>query len=66
MHFLFLQFKGVINYRPIHAIRAYDQKTNGNGANATLIAGGINSTTATILFKSKQGHGIDFKLEIYG
>lgn len=57
--------KGVINTRPIQAIRAYDQKTNGNGATASIVAGGINQTTVTVLFKSKRGHGIHFKLEVY-
>lgn len=57
--------KGYVNYRPITAIRAFDQKTNGNGAYATIKSGGINATSAIVQFKSQRGHGINFILEIY-
>lgn len=57
--------KGVINTRPIQAIRAYDLKTNGHGATATIVAGGINQTTVTVLFKSKRSRGIQFRLEVF-
>lgn len=58
-------FQGIVNYRPISAIRAFDKKTNGNGAFVTIVSGGINSTTTRLRFKSKTGHGINFTLEIY-
>lgn len=50
---------------PITAIRAYDQHTNGNGANVTITAGGINNTTVTLRLRSQRGHRILFQVEIY-
>lgn len=55
----------MINNRPITAVRAFDQKHNGNGATASIISGGINNTTITVRFRSIRGHGINFNLEIY-
>lgn len=64
----FLNFfipQGIISYRPISAIRAIDLNSDGNGANVTIINGGINSTSVQLKFKSKRNHGIHFKLDIY-
>lgn len=63
--FFFRFQKGYVNYRPITAIRAFDQKLNGNGAYATIKSGGINATSTVVHFKSQRGHGINFILEIY-
>ncbi|KAG4069467.1 hypothetical protein HA402_001766 [Bradysia odoriphaga] len=56
---------GYVNNRRITAIRAFDQKTNGNGAFATIKSGGINATSTVVNFKSQRSHGINFILEIY-
>ena len=50
----------------ITEIRALDQKTNGNGATATVTSGGVGQDFVTINFKSKRGHGINFVVEIFG
>ena len=50
----------------ITMIQALDQKTNGNGATAVLEAGGPGHNFATLSFKSKRGHGINFVVEVYG
>ncbi|XP_033212031.1 probable salivary secreted peptide [Belonocnema kinseyi] len=50
----------------ITQIKALDQKTNGNGAYATVISGGVDQSYVTIKFKSQRNHGIRFKVEIYG
>lgn len=54
------------NYETITQVRALDQKTNGNGAYASITAGGPGNRNTTIRFKSQRGHGISFILEIYG
>ena len=50
----------------ITQIKALDQKTNGNGAYATIISGGVGESYVTIKFKSQRNHSIKFKVEIYG
>lgn len=57
--------RGVINYRPILAVRAYDQNIRGNGAKATIVAGGLYNTTISVLFKSQRGHSVNFTMEVY-
>lgn len=53
-------------YRPrITQIRALDQKTNGNGAFASLLNGGPGRNNVTMRFKSQRGHGINFIVELY-
>lgn len=49
----------------ITEVRALDQKTNGNGAYASLIGGGPGANNVTLLFKSQRGHGINFIVEVY-
>lgn len=43
-----------------------DNNRNGHGASANLISGGPGSTFATVDFKSRRGHSIDYNVEIYG
>ncbi|XP_058790195.1 probable salivary secreted peptide [Phymastichus coffea] len=50
----------------ISQIRALDQKTNGKGAIAQRISGGIGFNNVTLKFKSLKGHGINFVVELYG
>lgn len=57
--------RGVINNRPILAIRAIDQNIKGNGATAKIVAGGLHQSMVTVLFQSKRGHSVDFKLEVF-
>ena len=54
------------NYSRITQVRLLDQNKNGNGATATVAAGGPGSTYVTIDFKSTRGHSIDFVVEVYG
>ena len=43
-----------------------DQSKDGDGGKVSLINGGPDFTYATIEFKSKRSHGIDFLVEVYG
>ncbi|KZC07535.1 PREDICTED: probable salivary secreted peptide [Dufourea novaeangliae] len=52
-------------YERITLVKALDQKTNGNGAYASLTAGGPGNTNVSIRFKSQRGHGINFVVELY-
>ncbi|XP_043483907.1 probable salivary secreted peptide [Leptopilina heterotoma] len=52
-------------YQRITQVAAYDQKSNGNGAYASLLNGGPGSDRATLRFKSQRGHGINFIVELY-
>ncbi|XP_012280800.1 probable salivary secreted peptide [Orussus abietinus] len=52
-------------YERITQVKALDQKTNGNGAYATLKYGGPGNQNVTLKFKSQRGHGINFVVEIY-
>lgn len=49
----------------ITLLQALDQKTDGNGAYASILKGGPGSTNVTIRFKSQRGHGINFIVELY-
>ncbi|XP_011161048.1 probable salivary secreted peptide [Solenopsis invicta] len=49
----------------ITLVEALDQKTNGNGAYASILSGGPGSNSVTIKFKSQRSHGINFDLRIY-
>ncbi|KOX73822.1 putative salivary secreted peptide [Melipona quadrifasciata] len=49
----------------ITLVQALDQKTNGNGAYASVLNGGPGHQNVTIRFKSQRGHGIDFIVELY-
>ena len=42
------------------------QSFHGSGAEASLISGGPGQNYATIQFKSKKDHGINFLVEVYG
>ena len=50
----------------ITQVAALDMKTNGNGAIASRLGGGIGYDNITLKFKSQRGHGINFRVEIYG
>lgn len=52
-------------YQIITQVSALDQKTNGNGAHASLLKGGPGHNNVTLKFKSQRGHGINFKVQIY-
>ncbi|XP_032666850.1 probable salivary secreted peptide [Odontomachus brunneus] len=52
-------------YERITYIEALDQKTNGNGAYASILSGGPGNTNVTMKFKSQRGHGIDFVFNMY-
>ncbi|XP_043252841.1 probable salivary secreted peptide [Colletes gigas] len=55
----------VSKFYRISMINARDMKTDGNGAFATLVSGGLGFNNATLRFKSQRGHGINFVLEVY-
>lgn len=57
--------QNVINNRWITSIRAIDANTKGNGANVTVIAGGINRKNVHLRFRSQRGHSIDFNVQIF-
>jgi hypothetical protein len=46
-------------------VQSLDQKTNGNGASASLLGGGPGFSNVTLKFKSKRGHGINHIVELY-
>ncbi|XP_043461987.1 probable salivary secreted peptide [Leptopilina heterotoma] len=52
-------------FQRITQIAALDQKTNGNGAYASLTKGGPGTDKVTLKFKSQRGHGINFIVELY-
>ncbi|XP_015591251.1 probable salivary secreted peptide [Cephus cinctus] len=52
-------------YTYITQVRSLDQKTNGNGAQASLIAGGPGYNYVTLRFKSQRGHGINHVVQLY-
>lgn len=52
-------------FERITQVRALDQKTNGNGAYASILFGGPGWNNVTIRFKSQRGHGINFIVEVY-
>ncbi|XP_018342790.1 PREDICTED: probable salivary secreted peptide [Trachymyrmex septentrionalis] len=56
----------ISRYERITYIEALDQKTNGNGAQCSLLNGGPGHNNATLRWKSLRGHGINFALNIYG
>lgn len=49
----------------ITLLQCLDQKTNGNGAYASVLQGGPGHSNVTVRFKSQRGHGINFVVEIY-
>lgn len=49
----------------ITLVQALDQKTNGNGAYASLLNGGPGHQNVTLRFKSQRSHGIDFIVQLY-
>ena len=53
-------------YDVITEVEALDQKTNGNGAYASVLSGGPGYQTVRLRFKSQRGHGINFVVKIYG
>jgi len=55
----------VSRYEHITMVEALDQKTNGNGAYASILNGGPGHSNVTMKFKSQRGHGINFIVNIY-
>ncbi|XP_012535214.1 probable salivary secreted peptide [Monomorium pharaonis] len=49
----------------ITMVEALDQKTNGNGAYASILNGGPGHSNVTMKFKSQRSHGINFVLRLY-
>ena len=49
----------------ITQILAIDQKTNGNGAYASLVKNGPGFSSATLKFTSQRGHGINFVVQVF-
>ncbi|XP_011686768.1 PREDICTED: probable salivary secreted peptide [Wasmannia auropunctata] len=49
----------------ITMVEALDQKTNGNGAYASILNGGPGHNNVTMKFKSQRGHGINFIVQLY-
>jgi len=56
----------VSRFERITMVEALDQKTNGNGAYASILNGGPGHSNVTMKFKSQRGHGINFIVNIYG
>lgn len=56
----------VSKWDQITMIEAIDQKTDGNGATASLLKGGLGFSNCTMRFKSQRGHGISFVVQLYG
>ncbi|XP_076760022.1 putative salivary secreted peptide [Xylocopa sonorina] len=52
-------------YDRITLVQALDQKTDGNGAYASILRGGPGTSNVTMRFKSQRGHGINFVVELY-
>ncbi|XP_058796454.1 probable salivary secreted peptide [Phymastichus coffea] len=50
----------------ISQVRLLDQNKKGNGATASVTAGGPGFQFVSVHFKSKRGHSIDFLAELYG
>ncbi|XP_018401030.1 PREDICTED: probable salivary secreted peptide [Cyphomyrmex costatus] len=50
----------------ITLVEALDQKTNGNGAHASILNGGPGHNFVSMRFKSQRGHGVNFALNLYG
>ncbi|KAL6425366.1 hypothetical protein ACFW04_009513 [Cataglyphis niger] len=52
-------------YQRITLLQSLDQKTNGNGATASLLKGGPGFNNVTLRFKSQRGHSINHVVELY-
>lgn len=55
----------VSSWERITMVEALDQKTNGNGAYASILNGGPGHNNVTIKLKSQRSHGINFTVQIY-
>ncbi|XP_029037767.1 probable salivary secreted peptide [Osmia bicornis bicornis] len=55
----------VSRWERITQVQALDQKTNGNGAFASILNGGPGFSNVTLRFKSQRGHGINFNVQIF-
>ncbi|XP_024874518.1 probable salivary secreted peptide [Temnothorax curvispinosus] len=55
----------VSRWERITMVEALDQKTNGNGAHATVLKGGPGHNNVTLKFKSQRGHSINFVVQLY-
>ncbi|XP_015171471.1 PREDICTED: probable salivary secreted peptide [Polistes dominula] len=55
----------VSRFDRITMVAAYDQKSDGTGAYASLLKGGPGYSNVTMRFKSQRNHGINFVVEVY-
>lgn len=55
----------VSSWERITLIQSLDQKTNGNGASASLLKGGPGFNNATLRYKSQRNHSINHIVEVY-
>jgi len=55
----------ISKWERITMVEALDQKTNGNGAYASILRGGPGHSNVTIKFKSQRGHSINFIVQLY-
>ncbi|KAK2589027.1 hypothetical protein KPH14_001870 [Odynerus spinipes] len=52
-------------YDVITQVNAFDQRTDGTGAYASVLNGGPGHRNVSMRFKSQRNHGIHFVVEIY-
>lgn len=55
----------ISRWERITMVEALDQKTNGNGAYASIRNGGPGHNNVTMRFKSQRGHSVNFIVQIY-
>ncbi|EFN73881.1 hypothetical protein EAG_09984 [Camponotus floridanus] len=55
----------ISTWQRITLVQSLDQKTNGNGATASLLQGGPGFSNVTLRYKSVRGHSVNHILEIY-
>ncbi|KAL6265350.1 hypothetical protein P5V15_002310 [Pogonomyrmex californicus] len=55
----------ISKWERITMVEALDQKTNGNGAHASILNGGPGHSNVTLRFKSLRGHGVNFIVQLY-
>ncbi|XP_072755701.1 probable salivary secreted peptide [Anoplolepis gracilipes] len=55
----------ISSWERITLLQSLDQKTNGNGATATILKGGPGHSNVTLKFKSQRGHSINHTVELY-
>ncbi|XP_011634876.1 probable salivary secreted peptide [Pogonomyrmex barbatus] len=55
----------ISKWERITMVEALDQKTNGNGAYASILNGGPGHSNVTLRFKSQRGHSVNFIVQLY-